>query len=373
MIELVTGCLQNDSKKLGDFYERYFPYDFEGTPAEALELAIPKLVEDVDPLAEEWEDGILASVCKLAIRCIQTNRMKRPTTNELVEKLGRLAGQTYHDVNGSPKASCGDKTGTSSVNESAERCELCGMLSTHVSICNDHFTCQQCFENHVFMHLGEMTIRCPFIGCDKLFSIKDMLESKILSSYLCILHLNKQNENDKWSKMWEQLKKLHEVQKETQEYMPRIIKALATVSAAVVANCPKIVYIVPSCEQGATFWKWPRDFVQTKVQIFFVCQHSFHVVTEACITTWVTKKWVTSVAPAIKFSILLLKVAAAAGKIITGLHGSIESIEKVAIDMINDPLTREVLTNIDEFLTKNTSILDKNGKKTRKCNRKRNR
>ena len=88
MIELVTGCLQNDTKKLGDFYERYFPYDFEGTPAEALELAIPKLEEDVDPLAEEWEDGILITVCELAICCIQTICKSRPTTIELVEKLG---------------------------------------------------------------------------------------------------------------------------------------------------------------------------------------------------------------------------------------------------------------------------------------------
>ena len=96
MIELVTGCLQNDKNKLGDFYERYFPYDFEGTPAEALELAIPKLVEDVDPLAEEWEDGILASVCSLAIRCIQKNREKRPKTLELIQEFGRLARPTDH-------------------------------------------------------------------------------------------------------------------------------------------------------------------------------------------------------------------------------------------------------------------------------------
>ena len=46
MIELVTGCLQNDNK--GDFCERYFPGHFEGTPKEALEVAIPKLEKDVD-------------------------------------------------------------------------------------------------------------------------------------------------------------------------------------------------------------------------------------------------------------------------------------------------------------------------------------
>ena len=95
MIELVTGCLQNDRTKLGDFSERYFPSDFEGTPAEALKLAIPKLVKDVDPQAKEWADGILASVCELAICCIQNNRMRRPKTIELVEKLGQLGTQGF--------------------------------------------------------------------------------------------------------------------------------------------------------------------------------------------------------------------------------------------------------------------------------------
>ena len=50
MIELVTGYLQNT--KLGDFSERYLPSDFEGNPAEALDLAIPKLEKAVDPLSE---------------------------------------------------------------------------------------------------------------------------------------------------------------------------------------------------------------------------------------------------------------------------------------------------------------------------------
>jgi serine/threonine protein kinase len=94
MIELVTGCLQNKTE-LKDFSERYFSPDFEGTPAEALELAIPKLKEDADSEAE-WEDGILSSVCSLAIRCIQKNREKRPKTLELIKELGRLARPTDH-------------------------------------------------------------------------------------------------------------------------------------------------------------------------------------------------------------------------------------------------------------------------------------
>ena len=94
MIELVRGCLQN--KQLENFSERYLPSHFEGNPAQALKLAIPELVRDVDPLAEEWEDGILSSVCELAISCIQYNRAKRPTTNELVEKLHQLVWPIEH-------------------------------------------------------------------------------------------------------------------------------------------------------------------------------------------------------------------------------------------------------------------------------------
>jgi len=97
MIELVTGCLQNDKRKFGDFSEHYFPSDFEGTQAEAVEEAIPKLSKDVDPLAKEWEYEILASVCSLAIRCIQTNLKNRPTTNELVKELGQLVRPTDHN------------------------------------------------------------------------------------------------------------------------------------------------------------------------------------------------------------------------------------------------------------------------------------
>ena len=95
MIELVTGCLQHKSE-FGDFSERYFPNDFDGTPAKALELAIPKLVKDVDPFAEEWEDGILSSVCELAISCIQNSLTKRPTTIKLVDKLGELVRPIDH-------------------------------------------------------------------------------------------------------------------------------------------------------------------------------------------------------------------------------------------------------------------------------------
>ena len=171
MIELVTGCIQNGQK--GDFFKRYFPENFDGNPAEALKLAIPELAKDVDPLADEWEDGSLSSVCSLAIRCIQYRFGNRPTTSELVEKLGELVCQTYHNVGGGPIESCGGKMGTLSLNKSNKQRHVCSKVSTFVSMCKDHSTCQQCFEDHVITHLGDETIQCPIKGCDQSFSNKE--------------------------------------------------------------------------------------------------------------------------------------------------------------------------------------------------------
>ena len=163
------------------------------TPTQKLEAVIPKLEEDVDLLAEEWEDGILITVCELAICCIQPNCMNRPKTNVLVEKLGQLVSRTR------PKQAYSGNTGTMNVNESKALCLVCGKDSTFVSMCKDHFICQQCFEDHVYTHLGDETICCQINGCDKTFSKEDL-------SYLNKLHVKKRDENDKWSKLWQDQK-----------------------------------------------------------------------------------------------------------------------------------------------------------------------
>jgi len=351
----VTGCLQNRS--MGDFYDRYIEDGEESS-----------LVEDVDLLADEWEDGILASVCSLAIRCIQTKREKRPKTIELVEEMGRLVSQTHHNVGGFPTASCGGNMGRLSSNENAELCFLCAKLSTPVSICQNHSTCQQCFEDHVHMHLGEMTIQCPIIGCDNHFSNTDMYKSQILPSNLYELHLKKQTENDNWSKLFQDQKEILKQITRVASQLSRTTQALANLTAGVDAKCPRIVYIVPLNEKREPIWKWPKNLIKTEVQIFFVCQHSFDVVTETCITTKVTKQWVTCIAPAIKCAMSLLRAAVSAGLVTTGIHFPIESMEKFVLDMIVDPLTKELIARTEEFLTgisatQNNSILELDRKK----------
>jgi hypothetical protein len=119
--------------------------------------------------------------------------MNRPKTNVLVEKLGQLVSRTR------PKEAYSGNTGTMNVNESKALCLVCGKDSTFVSMCKDHFICQQCFEDHVYTHLGDETICCQINGCDKTFSKEDL-------SYLNKLHVKKRDENDKWSKLWQDQK-----------------------------------------------------------------------------------------------------------------------------------------------------------------------
>ena len=213
-----------------------------------------------------------------------------------------------------------------------------------------------------------MTIRCPIIGCDKLYSNTDMYKSQILPSNLYELHLKKQTENDNWSKLFQDQKEILKQITRVASQLSRTTQALANLTAGVDAKCPRIVYIVPLNEKREPIWKWPKNWIKTEVQIFFVCQHSFDVVTESCITTKVTKQWVTCIAPAIKCAMSLLRAAVSAGLVTTGIHFPIESMEKFVLDMIVDPLTKELIARTEEFLTgisatQNNSILELDRKK----------
>ena len=57
-----------------------------------------------------------------------------------------------------PKQPYSGNTGTMNVNESTLLCIVFGKGSTSVSNFKYHFTCRQCFEDHVYTHHGDMTI-----------------------------------------------------------------------------------------------------------------------------------------------------------------------------------------------------------------------
>ena len=65
----------------------------------------------------------------------------------------------------------------------------------------------------------------------------------------------------------------------------------------------------------------------------------------------------------------LLRAAISAGLFTAGIHFPIESIEKFVLDMIVDPLTKELIARAEEFLTgiisatQNNSILELDRKK----------
>jgi len=151
--------------------------------------------------------------------------------------------------------------GTLSLNESAELCVLCAKRSTPVSICQNHSTCQQCFEDHVHMHLGDMTIQCPIIGCDQFFSNKEMFNNPFMSCNLYDLHMKKQTENGMWSNLLQDQKEILKQITHVASQFLRMTQALANLTAGVDAKCPRIVYIVPSSKQGgatSNIMTWPK-------------------------------------------------------------------------------------------------------------------
>ena len=133
-----------------------------------------------------------------------------------------------------------------------------------------------------------MTIWCPINGCDQFFSNKEMFNNPFMSRNLYDLHVKKQDENGKWSKLYQHQNEILKQITRVASQLSRTTQALANLTAGVDAKCPRIVYIVPLNEKREPIWKWPKNWIKTEVQIFFVCQHSFDVVTETCITTKVT-------------------------------------------------------------------------------------
>jgi hypothetical protein len=83
MIELLTGCLNNDQsedRKLGDFVERY-------------RKGSGHIIEDdLDPyVRESWTFNILSQLIELALGCVNADEAKRPSTEKLVETLGLIS------------------------------------------------------------------------------------------------------------------------------------------------------------------------------------------------------------------------------------------------------------------------------------------
>ena len=74
------------------------------------------------------------------------------------------------------------------------------------------------------------------------------------------LHVKKQDENEKWSKLLQNQKEFLEKMSHLES---RVTKALANLTAGVDARCPRIVCIVPLNEKGVPILKWPKLWINT--------------------------------------------------------------------------------------------------------------
>ena len=94
--------------------------------------------------------------------------------------------------------------------------------------------------------------------------------------------------------------------------MERLLNAVAHAATHDVQKCPTLVWLVPAeriaVSSIATVGQWLKNLTHKTFKLYFVCQHSYEVV-ETNMTIPVTREWFVQAAPALYYSIILLRLA----------------------------------------------------------------
>jgi len=312
LIEIITGCLQlgqstRQGVSLGDFRDRYL----EDEDEEIIEDGDEKLVADADPLAI-WEDETLQTFAKLAIKCCQTKKKERPTTDEIIDGLTLLVHA--EELGGTQALQIVSSVGP----PSASLCALCNRFPHSIKCENGHGVCGVCLDKQVERNLSAPRIVCPIIGCFSHPYQPSLLEQAV-SIEVYAAH-KKEREClqillDLVTSMGRKVTAMHGDVSFIRRTVLRSLKALAHLTAGTTESCPRLVWLTLPCPRGSTLGRDPRNWLKAlgsrPVHIYLICQHS-HTVLESPLELKVTREWVKWIAPVLKLSLILLKCASAA-------------------------------------------------------------
>jgi serine/threonine protein kinase len=316
MLELITGCLQegqSGDRTLGDLVERY-----EEEPDSLKD-------QDVDPVVGNGFYDVIDRLSSLSKQCVSFKPKDRPTTATLIDELA----STLAVMEG--RESSNDSVFMPGSDVPSSKCCLCArsmQLGIFCSSVDRHFVDHNCLEEHVVKHILsrlEAPVPCPIEGCESKHFRMDTLYGKISSSTFKLLERVQQGNLGDTDQILALLRKIAgEVSniaagvKKMQLQLRRHTAALAKLSTHTVSTCPALFLVVPSNGADKNWRNCIPHIGKKKVKIYFICQHSFKAVSPA-LDIEVTRKWVKSIAPALKICIFLLKAAICAGKIVGGL------------------------------------------------------
>ncbi len=307
MIELITGRLQiGQSSSRGsscggiNFYELYVEDGACGCDI---------LVEDADPLAD-WDIDLLNALCELAVQSISKDRKNRPSTLQLIARLGELnlAMET---------GQCPCSLNVDDENDHAPSCTCCNRnMKLHVTCRESHVICNQCMNAHMEGLFGCGDIPCPILGCESAPFTRFQLYGKV-SSFLYEIHMRETNLNVELIRLNKKVDTSIQFQQDAAATMTATLcritdvverghKALAFLSEKGDFKCPRIVWLVADNENKASGpVSWISSLVMMKVKLYFVCQYSFTLVAPP-LHLEVPRKWVALIAPAFKVTLIVL-------------------------------------------------------------------
>ena len=307
VMELITGCLQGgrssrNGESFGYFHSRYVEDEEE---QEEIENGRVILQEDADPVAA-WELSVVGTLSKLAIDCCNPKRKKRPTADDVAQKVASLI---YQDEFGEETSKQVLSTAGSGQNSFCSICEK----DRHATKCSaGHGICGSCLDVQVARNLYAPIITCPVLGCHShpfsATTLEHVVSPTVYQRY-CVLTSAWQDIPDLLHGLHAKVDTVAKDAKIIQKALFRSIQGIANLTAGTTELCPRIMWLtLPAAHNVST--RRPGDWVKMigrrPVHIYLVCQHSFTTLNRP-IEIKVQKAWVEQIAPCLRLSLILLK------------------------------------------------------------------
>jgi ankyrin repeat protein/serine/threonine protein kinase len=327
MMEMITGVMQKgqstrNGTDFGDFRCRYLEDDDE----EDIDCGDQKLVEDSDPVAGWGSDGSLKELAQLALQCFQEKKKKRPNTGSLIDAISLII---HCDELGIKK---GVVLKSSAGHRTASLCMICRRAGHVISCTEGHGLCGGCIDTHVERNLHKPRIYCPAGSCfSRPYHEDALLQFVSLDIY-----------------------KARKQQLGFQQNLDRICQGVANLTAGTIARCPRLVWLTfpkdvtskPLCVKD-----WVCSMGRKTAHIYLMCQHSYTKLDKPIELT-VTRDWIIQIAPALRLSLCILRVALMASGLPLPLPVEAASaIESLGLgeQYVRDKLSVHAATFFDEL------------------------
>ena len=362
MIELLTGTLNRESSAYpGDFYNHFIV----STNDVAVPDNVQKLLTRCDELVV-WNERDLQTLCQLALQCLSLDVQERPTAKLLLFEISKMLlrgeigelPEEYTNIHMTSGTNCVTTLLCSVCNEQTD-------LNIHCQ--NNHILCNQCITQEAVMasRIGSGYVKCPMMQCGCTFDIQNDLYA--------IVPQDVYNRTIAEGRILETLDRIFQKQEcivsdisQVRKGVNRGLQALARLSPNISTSCPKLVWIKPGSSVGSngpatkpSSWK---HLTEISVEVYFICEHSYTSVAKPIQLT-VKKQWLRHIAPALKLTLVVLKLTTTFAGLPFPLSNFVNISEQVDIanefvDSLLDANESNLINESEQFFTNGTKQVD---------------